>query len=166
VKNKNNIHGFKVPDSYFENFEAGLFQKINEVYLPKDAGFKVPETYFSELEASILNKVTISEKEPKVIPLFKKPAFVYVTTIAACALLFFSVIKTKSNTDLNFENLDFSSIDSYIEDGNIELHADEIMAMLGDDEIIAIDQEHNVFSEQNIKAYLLENLDNDTLLLE
>ena len=166
VEDEKNIHGFKAPEDYFETFEERLFNKIGEDSLPKEAGFSVPDAYFSGLEDVVLKKVNASEKQTKVIPLFRKRTLFYVASIAACAAILFMVIKTETNSPDGFNDIQLATLDDYIEAGNLELDTYEVLAMLGDDEIAAINIENDFFSEENLEEYLLENIDDNTLLIE
>jgi len=166
VENKKNIHGFKAPEDYFKTFEERLFSKMEEGNLPKEAGFKVPDEYFSGLEASIMKKVNASEKQAKVIPLFQRRVLLYVASIAACVAILLLAVKTKNNLNGDFNEIQLTVLDDYIEDGNLDLDTYEVMAMLGDDEITAINIENDFFSEENLEEYLLENIDDNTLLIE
>ena len=166
MEDKNNIHGFKAPEGYFDNFEERLFSKIDEDALPNEAGFKVPDAYFLGLEDSIIKKVTASEKQTRVIPLFQKRTLLYVASIAACAAILFSIVKTKNNLKPDFNDIQLATLDAYIEGGNLEIDSYEVMAMLRDEDISAINIENDFFSEENLEEYLLENIDDNTLLIE
>lgn len=166
MKDKKNIHGFKAPKDYFESFDERLFNKMEEDNLPQEAGFRVPDEYFSGMEDAILKKINASEKQPKVIPLFRKQTLLYVASVAACVAILFSVLKTDTNNGSDFNDIQLATLDDYIENGNLELETHEVMAMLGDDEIAAINIENDFFSEENLEEYLLENIDDNTLLIE
>ena len=166
MKNKKNIPGFKTPKDYFETFDERLFSKMNEEELPLEHGFTVPDGYFKELEDSILQKVNVSESQTKVIPLFKRQTLLIVASIAACAAILISVVKSNNDASFDFEAIELSNIDGYIDDGNLELNSYELMAMLGDEEITSISVENDYFLEENLEEYLLENIDDNTLLIE
>ena len=166
VKDKKNIHGFKVPKNYFETFDDRLFDNMKRETLPKHSGFQVPEGYFTTVEDSIFKKINVSEKTPKVISLFQKQTLLYIASIAACVVIIVSVVKTNTNSNIDIDDIELSHIDTYIEDGNIELYTDEVLAMLEYDEIVAIDFDYDLFSEQNLEEYLLENIDDNSLLIE
>lgn len=142
------------------------FNKMEEDVLPQETGFKIPDAYFSGLEDSILKKVNSSGKQTKVIPLFRKRTLMYVASIAACAAILFLVIRTKTNISSDFNDIPLSTLEDYIEDGNLDLDTYEVIAMLGDDDIAAINIENDFFSDENLEEYLLENLDDNTLLIE
>ena len=166
MKNKKNIPGFKTPKDYFESFDERLINKMNEEELPREHGFTVPDGYFKELEGSILQKVNVSESQTKIIPLFKKQTLLIVASIAACAAILFSVVKTNNDASFDFEAIELSNLDGYIDDGNLELNTYELMAMLEDEEITIIGAENDYFLEENLEEYLLNNIDDNTLLIE
>jgi hypothetical protein len=102
----------------------------------------------------------------KVIPLYKHKTFLYITSIAACAAIIFSVTLTKSSISNTINDVQISNIDDYIERGNLDLDTYDLMAMLGDEEIEEISAENIIFSEDNLEDYLMDNLDDTSLLTE
>jgi len=166
VKNKKNIPGFKTPKDYFETFDERLFNKMNEEEFPLEQGFIVPDGYFKELEGSILQKVSVSESQTKVIPLFKRQTLLIVASVAACVAILFSVVKINIDVPFDFEAIELSNIDGYIDDGNLELNSYELMAMLEDDEVTNISTENDFILEENLEEYLLDNINDNTLLIE
>lgn len=162
-QNKHN-HGFKVPETYFLDFEARLLDKLEEEKLPKATGFKTPEGYFEALEESVIKRLDLPEKKGKVIPLFSRKVWGYTASIAACAALvffFFNINKTQPD---NFDTVQFSAISNYIEGENLGLDISEIESLLNEDEINTIQFEYDVVSEDVMEEYLLDNLDVSTLL--
>ena len=60
MQGKKGQGGFKVPDGYFENFEArmtGRLQASEAGMLPKEAGFRVPDDYFETFGARLQQKL-------------------------------------------------------------------------------------------------------------
>ena len=152
--------GFKTPNDYFESFEEKIFSKLNtesQLDSIKETGFKVPDGYFDSVNDEILN-----QKEPKVIQLFSKRNLIYVSSIAAAILLLFNL--SLLDKDPTFDNLETETVENYIIDENITSY--EIAALLTEkqiDEDITI--EHN-FNEDSIEAYLLDNADIESLMIE
>ena len=64
------------------------------------------------------------------------------------------------------KNLPFSSIDSYINEGNLGFDSYDVIALLNDEDVSNLNFETNIFSEENLENYLLENIDNTQLLIE
>jgi len=165
MKNKKHTDGFNTPKDYFENFEDRLFSKISEENLPKEAGFTIPEGYFEQLDASLLKSVEQSIDQSKVISLFSKKTLAYASAIAACAVLIFSL--TNSNNTLNsIDNLNISSIESYIEEGNLNINTDDIASLLKDEDLNNIPSENDYISEKILEEYLIENIDDSSILTE
>ncbi len=165
MKENKGTNKFNIPQDYFEDFEDRLFLKISEDKLPKTHGFKVPETYFTEVDNKI-NK-TIKEsvviKKPKVISLFTRKTILYAASIAACAVLFLSIFKTDENI-LSMNDIQVSEIESFIENGNISFDTFELTSMLDDDDELIL--ENDLFSEETLEDYLLENINDTSLFLE
>lgn len=164
MKNETKNKGFKTPKNYFNELESNLFGKIEEFSLPKEQGFKVPQDYFDTLDDKIINQVSFSEKETKTIALFSKKTFWYAASIAACAMIIFSLIN-KPSTTINFQEIEFSSIENYIEEGNLNLHTEELASILIDEDI-ETNLKTELFSDQEIENYLLENNSDNSLFTE
>ena len=167
MKNKNEKYhsGFTTPDNYFENFEDKLFDRLNEEQLPENSGFRVPEGYFKGLEDRVMELVHTTETKPKVIPLITK-RFIGIAAVAACVVLIVTIFNNKTTISKDFNELQLSSISTYIEEGNIDINSYDIAAMLGGDEILEISADTEQFLEEGLEEYLLETIDENTLLIE
>jgi len=165
MKQKKQHIGHSIPKDYFKNFDDRLFSKINKDSLPKESGFKIPEGYIDQLDSVILKSVKSSLKQPKVITLFSKRTLIYAASIAACVILIFSLTNTNNNA-INVSSLDISSIESYIEEGNLNIDSYDITSILKDEDIITITSESDFISEDLIENYLLENIDDSSILIE
>ena len=164
MKHKKNIHGFKAPKDYFENFEASLMAKMEAESLPKESGFSIPDGYFEGLEDSILKRIQDAEKEPKVISLFSKKRVLGFVAVAACLALIVTIF-TKPEV-ATFEDLQSTTIAAYFSDGNLDLNSNDLMAFLDDETINTLTLETELTSEENIEDYLMDALDDNTLLFE
>ncbi len=165
MKNKKQNHGFDLPKNYFEDFEDRLFIKLSEDKLPKESGFGIPDGYFDQLEDRVLKRVTVSEEQGKVIPLFSRRTLAYAVAIAACAVLVFSLVNN-NNTINNIETIEISSIESYIEEGNLGIDSYDVASLLKEEDINNISLENDLFSEELLEEYLLENIDDSSILIE
>ena len=164
-KEKKYTKGFKIPEDYFQSFETSLFSKINEEVLPKNTGFKVPESYFNELEDQLYQKIRSTQSRSKVISIFSKRNLAIVAVAASLVLLITIIDRSSSNT-VEFDSLEFSSISSYINEGNIEFNSYDIGAMLSEDDIISTTMDFQMNLDDSIEEYLLENITENTLLIE
>lgn len=165
MKEKKHKEGFNLPNDYFEEFENRLFNKINSDILPKDTGFKVPEGYFKKLDNKITTKVANANNHPKVISIVSRKTLLYAVSIAACAILIFSLINL-NNEELTMNDLDFSSIETYIEEGNIEITNNDLVSLLTEEDLNNIIIEENLIPEELIEEYLLDNIDDTSILIE
>lgn len=166
MKDKNNIHGFKAPDGYFDDFDERLFGKMEEEKLPRDTGFTVPEGYFNDLEEGIMKNVLSLKEQKEVIPLYKSRTLVYVASIAACIALIYTLATNRESLTKQIDKVQFSSIENYIEEGNLDLDSFDVMALLNDEDVSDLIIENELFSEEFLKDYLLENIEDTTLLIE
>jgi len=166
MKDKKHKHGFKTPEDYFESFEERLFNKLSEGKLPEKSGFIAPEGYLDSFEDRLLKRIEDEKSVTKVRPLFGKRTLMYAAAIAACAVLVFSVFNLQQTKSIQIQDLQLSSIENYIDEGNLELETYEVLALFEDEEVTNLALENNFFSEENLEEYLLENLDDTTLLIE
>ena len=165
MKKEKHIHGFKTPKDYFEDFETDLFQKMDLETLPKESGFQVPENYFDTLEDKIFLRYNASEKQPKVISLFRRKETAYIAAIAASIALIFSVV-TFTNDETTFNSIELTNLENYIEEGNLEWDSEDVIALLDDDQVSNLNFSEDLFTEENLETYLLENIDETALLNE
>ena len=154
-------HGLKAPQDYFDGFEERLFSKISEEALPSKPGFEVPTGYFDSLEEKILSKVSM-ETVVKVIPLYKRKTFIYAASIAACLVLAFSIYTRNTTQELTLEIAD---IEAYFNEDRMDYDSYDVAQLLNEDDLEALSLE-SIFSEEILEEYLLENLDDTTLLIE
>jgi len=155
--NKNN--GFTTPKSYFDNLKEELMGKLSEESssLPESDGFVVPENYFETLNEKVLSKV--DEKETKVVQLRPYRKFYFAAaSIAAIALVIFGFYWNSSKAP-TFESLAESDIESYFENNEYDLSADEIAEVIPLYELEINDILTNRFEEDNVVDYLNENID-------
>lgn len=184
--------GFKIPKDYFENLEdiilseaklsetietSGLntpsdyFEGLEDVILSKaklnekvsDSGFKVPENYFETIENTII-KTTIAKQEPKVISLFNRKTLLYVSSIAAAVVLFFSlpIISGSDGDIISFADVDTEFIDSYVLD---ETQTTDIAALFTETELENTSFIDYNLSDETLDSYL-EDLDENELILQ
>lgn len=164
MKNKNKQqHGLQVPPSYFDTLEDEIFIKIAEDKLPKETGFKVPETYFKSMENQVISKVA-SKNEPKVILLFSKKYLSYAVSIAAVLVIALFVIVTKKPLDI--DTLQTSEIEAYVSSGQLDLNTLDIAQLMTEEDIETLQIEAVTFSEENLENYLLESINDTSLLIE
>lgn len=165
MKENKNISGFKTPETYFEGFEERLFGKISEENFPKSAGHKVPDGYFKNMEDRFLRAANNSEKPAKVIPLFAKKYFGYAAALAACLIIGFTIFNTKADNS-GLDSLQLAAIDTYIEDGNLNLDLYDLTSYIDDEDITDLNLDDHQFSETTLENYILENVDEEILINE
>lgn len=165
MKKEKNIPDFKIPESYFETFEERLFIKISEENFPKSTGFKVSDGYFESLEMQVLKTIETSGKSQKVISLFPKKYYGYAASIAACLIIGFAVFNSTRENE-NLDALQMAAIENYIEEGNLNLDFYDVTTFINDEDIANLDLGKQRFSEASLKNYLLENMDENTLIDE
>lgn len=166
MKDKKYKSGFKVPENYFDNFEKRLFNTIESETLPKETGFKAPDGYFDNLEDTLLQKLNATEKPQKVISLNSRRTWVYLTAIAACLTIIISMLIKDESIVKQIDSIKTVTIENYIDEGYLELESYEVLALLDDDDLADLNFESDIFSEESLENYLLENSIEETLLIE
>jgi hypothetical protein len=164
MKEKTNKSGLHLPEGYFNNFEDRMLLKVMEDSLPKSNGFKTPDGYFRQVEDRIVSLVSENEK-PKIIPLYRNKTLLYVSGIAASLLVIISLVNGLQS-DPAFEDLSATAIEEYIDEGVMDIDSYDVMALLEEEEIDDITIPSEVISEESIENYLIENIDETSLLIE
>ncbi len=165
MKDKKHKEGFNLPNDYFEEFENRLFNKINSEILPKDDGFTVPEGYFKTLDEKISTNIANVSSQPKVISIVSRKTLLYAVSIAACAVFIFSLINL-NNEEITMNDIDFTSIESYIVEGNIEITNNDLISLLTEDDLNELTIEESLIPEELIEEYLLDNIEDTSILIE
>lgn len=176
-------HGFNVPEGYFDNFEDDVISNLKVQNLPKKEAFNTPDNYFDTLEDLIITKLKseviqknkntsvpkdyfkhIEEqvlqktihKPKKVIKLnstYKK--LIPLVAVAASLLLIFTLNNYK-NSNISFDNLATSEIESWIDNGNIDSY--DIISNISENEL-----ENESYTEDISDKDVLEYLNNEDL---
>ncbi|GAB1309420.1 hypothetical protein KH5_21030 [Urechidicola sp. KH5] len=150
--------GFETPKNYFDSIESNILQIIHKPH------FEIPEGYFNTIEDNVFAKIN-SEQQVKVISfrqiIIKKVAPILVAA-SITLLLMLTVFNQPSNQDV-FASLDAAQIESWIDDGSIDVSSEDIAAVYLEDEIETID----LFSDYSEDDYLnyLDNIDIESLIL-
>jgi len=161
MENNKHKNGLGLPKDYFENFEERLFSKISEDVIPKETGFTVPDNYFNTLESKITSQV----KEIKVISIITKKTFLYAASIAAVAIIVFSVFSNK-NAAITINDFDVASIESYIENENLDYNSYDLTSLLNDDDFEELTSENEFISEEQLEEYLIKYIDDTSIFTE
>ena len=162
-KRKKIHHGLQVPPSYFETLEDAIFIKIAEEKLPKVTGFKVPTTYFNSLEDQLLSNCN-AKKTPKVISLTVKTYLSIAASVAAILLVALFVIFNKKT--ISIDSIQTSEIEAYVKAGNLELNTLDIAQLMTEEDIETLHIDAVSFTEENLENYLLESINDTSLLTE
>tara|TARA_B100000508_G_C11302260_1_gene200460 strand:- start:54 stop:545 length:492 start_codon:yes stop_codon:yes gene_type:complete len=161
-KEKKYSNGFKTPPNYFESVEDAVFQKILEEELPKTTGFEVPEEYFSTFEKELFEKIRKEPKKVNVKQLYRQNWFQYSIGIAACLVI--GLVFFWDSTSV--ESPEATEIATYIQNDGLDLDSYDIAQLLSEEQIDELIDENNLFSEESMENYILEHLDDPSLLTE
>lgn len=163
MKSNKHIHGFRVPEDYFDTLEERVMQNISMDNVPKETGMRVPENYFAQLETVILDNCT-KPKVHKKLKLVKLNTWWHIAA-AACAIGFGLLLipekpKTIPATNTIVES-DFT-MDYYIEDVLADMPDSSLLNLMENADIdVSFSDKIN---KKEVEEYLMENLDLSTLL--
>lgn len=150
MKTQNNISkssGFKVPKSYFKNFEIQDLKSEKRKY---KSGYSVPDAYFDDFKVEIPHKskvVQLNEKQ-------KTIAIAASLLLLLGSLLLGLILKPQSPKKLNFSQIDKSVIENYLED---ELFMDTDLYVEGEKYFYKV-------SPKNIsKNNIIDNMDDSSI---
>lgn len=155
--------GFKVPDNYFEDLNNSLYKKIsistdcNSSLFPEKTGFTTPDNYFETFKVEVHDH-SKKDQKPKVIRLNTKKKLLYGLSIAASLILLITlVLPTKSNDTLNFESLNTTTFNSYIETEHETIDTYMIAEVFEDE----IDDLNLISNDDVIDESLIDYLNNE-----
>lgn len=149
--------GFEVPNGYFESLEDRVLSKIKSEVIND-----IPEGYFDTIEDRVFEK--IKNEEPKVISL--KSRFVKVAAplaIAASILLLITLQLFNTNQKDVFANLETSEIETWINNGDLDLETFEITSVYNDADFENIEL-YDSYSDNDLLEYL-DDIDLESLIL-
>jgi hypothetical protein len=157
--------GFKVPEGYFDNLEDAVFNQLNEkssLDMIKSTGYTVPKNYFSTVEENVFDTLNKENKNIKVVSLLSRKSILYMSGVAAAAVVMFSVFINKSETES--EELNYDLIANYIIDQNVSSY--DLASLLTEDELTTLHSEisNEAFNEDDMEAYLLDNANLEDLV--
>ena len=164
--------GFRIPEGYFEEFDARMLEKLKEEHLPKHSGFSVPAGYFNEVEEKIIqnnktSKWQVFKNAQNYGATAHRKKFVYsLVGIAAVLAVLITLYPLGTSHSYSFEDINATAISAYIEDGALELTDDDFTLYLQDEDFDALMVSSEEISEQNLSDYLMTHLDDNTLLFE
>lgn len=165
MKNNKHKNGLGLPEDYFENFEERLFSKISEDIIPKETGFSVPENYFNTLENMVTSHVSTPIKEIKIVSLITKKTFLYAASVAAVAIIAFSIFNNKNST-LTINDFDLASIERYVENENLDYDSYDLSSLLTDDDFEELTSKNEFISEEQLEEYLIEYINDTSIFTE
>ncbi len=137
--------------------------RIAEENFSKESGFKVPDGYFDNLETKILTTAIPSEKRGKTISLFSKKNYRYAAAIAASVIIGIFLFNPNKD-DSTLDSIQLSMIDTYIEEGNLNMDLYELISHFELEEIHFEDIENLYIPQMTLETYLLEYSEEEILM--
>lgn len=165
MKPKKHIHGFDVPEEYFDTLEERIMQNIAMENLPEETGMQVPENYFEQVTSRILAK-TSSSKNKKVKTIRLNP-WRTVAATAAILVLGMWLLAEKNELQPSKPNLVHTeySLEHYMEELVSDMSDASLYNLIEDKDLVQKQASFNEYINiEEVEAYLLENMDLSTLL--
>lgn len=166
MKDKKDTRGFQVPEGYFDQFQEEMEIRLLEEQLPKHPGFSLPTGYLESFPEILTRQLDTSRevRNPAVISLRRPKTWFAISAVAASILLIFW-FSFPSNDINSLDAVPLSAVDAYIQQGGMELETNDIAELLSEDDIESLHTEM-AFEDASMEAYLLEHIDESTLLME
>ncbi len=147
---------FSTPDGYFDQVEDLVITKLKATALQdKDQSSVILEDYFDKVEDSIIDQLNSKSKS---FPLNKNILKYLVPVAVAASLMLIVVLNTKNDPVVTFDSLATSEIESFIDEGMIDIDAESLAMVFPD-----VDIENDGFESSLTNDEVLEYL-NDTNL--
>lgn len=151
--------GFEVPDGYFESVVDSIISKID---FDNEASNDIPEGYFDTIEDRVFDK--IKRKESKVISLKSRVLKIATPIAIAASILLLITLQLFNQTQEDvFANLDTSEIETWIDNGDLNIDTYEITSVYSDvnfDDIELYDD----YTDDDLLNYL-DSIDLESLIL-
>ena len=161
LQNKINSKTFKTPGNYFNSIEDIVLAKLKAEVIQNKNDNQIPENYFETLETKVISEIKTA---PKVISLKTKlTKFIAPIAIAASLLLVF--VLNNNSTTVSFESLAVTDIESWIDNGNIDIDALNMASIYPDIELdtkmysVSLTDEEvlDYLYEENLEELIYEN---------
>lgn len=170
-KSYNSKSGFKVPESYFEEFEAEMMASINDdegiLYdLKKESGFKIPQNYFESLEEKILDKIEEPTGKGKVVSIFSRRKLYAVAAVAAVFIGIISTLLFKPDPQQTFNSLEISAMEEYLDSGTMEFEYNDISSFIYEEGYVLDNLKISDVSDDAVFDYLNENVEDPSYIIE
>ncbi|MBT8273930.1 MAG: hypothetical protein KJO77_08995 [Bacteroidia bacterium] len=155
--------GFKTPKDYFDGLEDAVFSQLSTKNLQESIdnhGFSMPEGYMNGIEDKVFNK--LDQDATKVVSLFSRRNILYVSGVAAAIVLMFSIFMNRDTQTI--EDLDQNLVENYILDQDISSY--ELASLLTEEELTSINDDimQEVYDEESLEDYLLENVNLEDII--
>ena len=161
---KGPIHGFNVPDGYFDRLEDQLDHYMDQAFMPEIHGMHTPEGYFEGMEDRIMEAWRAEQKTGKIIPLYRRREVQWISAIAAVLLLTLMVLRPDTGSPDQIDQLSAIQMEDFLME-EMEWDVYELGDLMEDSEIEVL-PDSELFSGEELEQYLLEHLDDNTLLIE
>lgn len=163
MKDKKHIHGFKVPQDYFDKLEERIMQNIAMDELPKETGMRVPNGYFEQLESRVMSKTIKPEnkKSSKVINLNPWWKVAVAASIIGIGIWLLPKSPNENEMSIPMVNTEFT-IDSYIDAMIFDMPDASLIDWIDDADLEMTFSDK--INKEEVEEYLMENLDLATLL--
>ena len=162
-KEQQHTHGFKSPQGYFNNLEEDLSLRMSESDIPEETGLGIPENYFDRIEENVMELLNREESKSKVISLWSRNKVWYALAVAASVILGWVLFVPFEKNEFN--QLPITEVEQYINNGELDLEIYDMAQLLTETEIDELTGSIK-FDEAHLETYLMDHLDESTLITE
>ena len=151
---------FETPEYYFDTIDDVIIAKLKAEALQNSNSDTIPTPYFDSIEDAVFNKI---KTKSRVISL-KNNIIKYAAPLAIAASLLLLIILNNSNNSITFDSIATSDIEALIEDGLIDIDAENLATIFSDIELNDSDLVASL-SDDEVLEYL-SNEDLDEIMYE
>ena len=145
---------FKTSENYFDFIEDIVIAKLKAEAIQNNKETTIPENYFQTIEDKVLAEIRTT---PKVISL--KSRFIkFAAPIAIAASLLLVFVLNKNSTTVTFDSLASSEIETWIDNGGMDIDALSIVSIYPD-----IELNNEIYSASLSDEEVLEYLNEEYL---
>jgi hypothetical protein len=151
---------FETPENYFDNVDAIIIAKLKAEALQNSITDTIPKPYFDAIEDVVLHKIKTNSR----ILSLKNNTIKYAAPFAIAASILLLVILNSSKKTITFDSIATSDIEASIDDGLIDIDADNLVTIFSDIELNESDLIASL-SDDEVLDYL-SNEDLDEIMYE
>lgn len=154
-KNTLKNSALEIPADYFDNVDEIIIAKLKAEALQNGKTDTIPKPYFDTIEDVVLHKI----KTKSSVFSLKNNIIRYAVPLAIAASLLLFVILNNSDKTITFDSIATSDIEASIDDGLIDIDADNLATVFSDIELNESDLIVSLSDDEVLEYLNYEDLD-------